>query len=229
MVSSIVKPLRLLTAILRYNPDRRLSHLHIISQLLQHTNFLFRSFAIHPAGQALERQCFTAGQLVIGRRFLILPSLKWFTNQFTNGLNQFVFQTRIVSTGLLIVDLGKIGFVAALLQHTARRNVARHVIRPCVDPQARPVKFPLKTNSVIYHHFARKKHHCQLIPKFPDRQRITYLRRNRSLHLQFRQHRFGQLMIEPTRLQLCLPMLARLRLGQGQLYPPGNHAGHPAQ
>ena len=57
--------------------------------------------------------------------------------------------------------------VATLPEDALGRDVARRVVGVGVDPNAIAIELPLESQRVIDHHFARQKHHRQLVAEAP--------------------------------------------------------------
>ena len=170
--------------------------------------------AAHPVGKPLERQRFATGRLVEGRRLLSRLGRKFTADQFPDGVHQLVLDRGIVPPGLFVVDLRKVRLVAALAEDAAGGDVARHVVGPRVEPEARPVELTLEPHGVVNHHLSGEKDHRQVGVEFPNRDRVVDLGGNLPGGIEPGQHRLGQLMVKPAGLELLLPVRPRLGLGQ---------------
>ena len=84
-----------------------------------------------------------------------------------NLADDFVLQANGQFRRAIVIDHRSCALIATLFEYALGRDVARRVVGVGVDPNPVAVELPLEPQRVVNHHFARQKHHRQLVAKAP--------------------------------------------------------------
>ncbi len=87
--------------------------------------------------------------------------------QLVDGADDLLLQARRELRGPVVIDHRAAAFVAALLQNTLARNVARGVVRVAMHPQARAVGLALQAQAVVHDDFAGQEDQREVCAEMP--------------------------------------------------------------
>jgi hypothetical protein len=117
-----------------------------------------------------------------------------------HALDDDLLDGRVEPRGPRVVDHREVGLVAAFLEYPARRDVARHIVAPAVEPDPPPVELALQPNGVVDDDLAGEENDGELLAERPRDHRVVDVLGELAVAIELLEHQLRAVAVEAALL-----------------------------